>query len=78
MCYSLMLTTCALDNATMIGLKYQSQDYRESDFLMAGNSVRWFTKLKAFVWNASLTGGIILLATTLAYPAELKWRRYLI
>ena len=77
-CYSLLLTTAAVDNAANFGLKHASQAYRESDFLMAGNSVSRWTKLKAQAWNGMLTTGIVIVSTALAYPAEIKWRRYLV
>lgn len=74
----MLLTTAALDNMMNFGLKSSSQPYRESDFLMAGNSVRPMTKLKAYLWNGALTCGIIMVSTAIAYPAEVKWRRYLV
>ena len=77
-CYSLLLTTAALDNMVNFGLKQSTQSYRESDFLMGGNSVRPMTKLKAYLWNGLLSCGIITVSTAIAYPAEVKWRRYLV
>ena len=77
-CYSLLFTTAAVDNFANFTLKEASQPYRESDFLMMGNSVTPWTKLKAQMWNGLLTLNIIVLSTAIAYPAEIKWRRYLV
>ena len=76
-CFSLMLTTAALDNYCWFTLKGASQPYRESDFLMAGNSVSRWQKLKSQIQNGLSTLGIVVVATAVAYPAEIKWRRYL-
>ena len=77
-CYSLMMTTAALDNLVNFGLKANTETLRVSDFLMAGNSVRLETKLKAQSWNLSLSALIVIISTAVAYPAEIKWRRYLV
>ena len=77
-CYSLLLTTAAVDNFANFTLKEASQPFRESDFLMTGNSVSQWLKLKAKLWNSFLTLNIIVLSTAIAYPAEIKWRRYLV
>ena len=77
-CYSLLLTTAALDNMANFPLMSASQPYRESNFLMQGNSVTWQHKIKAIAWNGLLSFGIVIMSTALAYPAEVKWRRYLV
>ena len=46
-CYSLLMTTAALDNMSNFVLKSNTEALRESDFLMSGNSVHLSTKVKA-------------------------------
>ena len=69
-CYSLLLTTAALDNMANFPLMSASQPYRESNFLMQGNSVTWQHKLKAIAWNGLLSFGIVIMSTALAYRME--------
>lgn len=77
-CYSLLLSTAAIDNLANHSLFNVSAPYRESDFLMQGNSVTKLRKLQALAWNGFLASATIVISTALAYPAEIKWRRYLV
>lgn len=45
---------------------------------MAGKSVSTFAKTKAAIWNFGITSIVVIAATALAYPAEVKWRRILV
>ena len=45
---------------------------------MQGNTVTRLQKLKALTWNGLLASGTIIVSTALAYPAEVKWRRFLV
>ena len=77
-CYSLLLSTAAIDSLANFCLLNVSEPYRSSDFLLQGNSVTRFQKLKAMAWNGLLVCGTITVSTALAYPAEVKWRRFVV
>ena len=77
-CYSLLTTTVALDNLGRYKMTNLTEDFRESEFLMAGKSVSTFSKAKAALWNFGITSIVVVAATAFAYPAEVKWRRILV